>query len=50
MREARQAFHEYDIACIDLRYAEKRRKIADEQLQLAREGMLGIDFNPTATE
>ena len=46
MRELRQALHEYDIACIDLRYAEKKRKIADEQLELARAGMFGIEFKP----
>ena len=45
-READKACREYEVACIDLRYAEKKRKIADDQLNLAQMGTLGIDYKP----
>ena len=45
-REARRARHEYDMACIDLRAAENKRKVAGDQLELARSGLLGIEYRP----
>jgi len=45
---ARRALHELEMAMIDLRAAEQRRIVADEQLQKAREGTLGIDYVPSA--
>lgn len=38
--------HEHDMAAIDLRAAEARRKIADSQMEKARAGVLGIDAIP----
>jgi hypothetical protein len=45
-RETRRALGELDMAALDLRMAEARRKIADTQLEKAKQGMLGIDFVP----
>ncbi|KAJ3551966.1 hypothetical protein NP233_g12981 [Leucocoprinus birnbaumii] len=41
-----RALHDVEMASIDLRAAEGRRKIADAQLEKARQGALGIDYNP----
>jgi hypothetical protein len=35
--------HELEMSAIDLRAAENRRKLAGDQLEKARAGMLGID-------
>jgi len=43
-RAAKRAVHEYNLATIDLRLAEERRKVADVQLDKARAGQLGIDY------
>ncbi|KAG6854936.1 hypothetical protein C0991_009759 [Blastosporella zonata] len=43
-KETRRALHELDMATIDLRAAELRRKVADNQYEQARSGALGIDF------
>ncbi|PPQ64026.1 hypothetical protein CVT24_009400 [Panaeolus cyanescens] len=42
-----RALHELDLATIDLRAAETRRKIADAQLERAKTGTLGIDGSDT---
>lgn len=42
-RTTRRALHELDMATIDLRMAETRRRIADAQVEKAKLGMLGID-------
>jgi len=46
---ARRALHELDMATVDLRAAEGRRKIADMQLEKAKTGSLGIDGQPIET-
>ncbi|KAI0646932.1 hypothetical protein C8Q79DRAFT_1009089 [Trametes meyenii] len=40
----RRAMHEYEMSTIDLKMAERRRELADAQLEKARLGILGIDF------
>ncbi|KAG6917800.1 hypothetical protein DXG01_001072 [Tephrocybe rancida] len=45
-KETRRALHELDTATIDLRSAELRRKVADNQHEKARNGLLGIDYTP----
>lgn len=42
----RRSVHELDMAAIDLRAAEQRRKVADLQFEQARAGMLGVDAEP----
>ncbi|KAF8630409.1 hypothetical protein AX15_002960 [Amanita polypyramis BW_CC] len=42
-KNARRALHELDMATLDLRAAEARRKVTDSHLDKARSGMLGID-------
>lgn len=42
--DAQSALQELETALLDVRMAEKRRKIADAQLELAREGVIGVDF------
>ena len=46
-RAARRALHELDMSTIDLRAAEKRRELGDEQLEKqtgkVRSGLLGIE-------
>lgn len=42
-KSLRRALHELDLATIDLRAAEIRRQIADNQLEKAINGALGID-------
>lgn len=49
-RESRRILHEYDMACTDLGFAEKKRKIAGVQLELARAGELGIEYKPPENE
>lgn len=46
-KNARRALHELDMATLDLRAAEARRKVADSHLEKARVGMFGIDVVPT---
>ena len=43
VKSLRRALHELDLATIDLRAAEIRRRIADAQLEKAKNGALGID-------
>ncbi|KAG5645904.1 hypothetical protein DXG03_005051 [Asterophora parasitica] len=43
----RRALHELDIATIDLRGVELRRRVADIQYEKARNGVLGVDHVPT---
>ncbi|TFK55197.1 hypothetical protein OE88DRAFT_1805579 [Heliocybe sulcata] len=43
-RAAKRAVHEWELATIDLRLAEERRKVADSQLEKARAGQLGIEY------
>ena len=43
--DAHAAMQELETALLDVRMVEKRRKIADAQLELAREGLLGIDYD-----
>jgi hypothetical protein len=42
----RRALHELDLAAIDLRAAEGRRKVAAGHTEKARAGVLGIDAEP----
>lgn len=43
-RAARRAVHELELAALELRAAEGRRRAADGQLEKARAGVLGIEF------
>jgi hypothetical protein len=43
---SRRAVHELDMAVLDLRLAEQRRRIADDQLERAKNGALGIEYVP----
>ncbi|KAF9262133.1 hypothetical protein L218DRAFT_960533 [Marasmius fiardii PR-910] len=43
-RAARRALHEFDLSMIELKASEERRKATNHQLDLAREGTLGIDY------
>ncbi|KII88709.1 hypothetical protein PLICRDRAFT_54536 [Plicaturopsis crispa FD-325 SS-3] len=43
LRATRRAQHELDLVSIDLRMAEGRRRVADQQVEQARIGQLGID-------
>lgn len=42
-KASKRARHELEMAAIDLRAAELRRKVADSQLEQARAGALGVD-------
>jgi hypothetical protein len=48
-KAARRALHELEMASLDLRAAENRRKLADNHVEKARLGVLGIDYLPTAS-
>jgi len=41
--------HELEVSTIDLQAAENRRKLADDQLDKARMGVMGIDAVQVAT-
>ncbi|TFK42743.1 hypothetical protein BDQ12DRAFT_676742 [Crucibulum laeve] len=41
-KDTRRALHEIDMVSIDLRAAERKRKIADVQLEKAKAGLLGV--------
>lgn len=41
---ARRALHELDMAQTDLRFAEGRRRVAADQLEQAKSGVLGTDY------
>lgn len=43
VKSLQRVLHELDLATIDLRAAETRRKIADAQLERAKTGTLGMD-------
>ncbi|KAG7086600.1 hypothetical protein E1B28_002545 [Marasmius oreades] len=43
-RATRRALHDFELSTIDLRASEVRRKATSAQLDLAREGALGIDY------
>ncbi|KAK7440195.1 hypothetical protein VKT23_017137 [Stygiomarasmius scandens] len=43
-KTTRRALHEFEMASFDLRAAVKKRESTRAQLELAREGVLGIDF------
>lgn len=45
-QRTRRALHELDMAAIDLRAAESRRKVAGSHMEKARTGVLGIDAVP----
>jgi len=47
--DLRRALHELEMSTIDLRAAENRRKLADDQLDKARMGVMGIDAVQVAT-
>lgn len=49
-KSTRRALHELDLANLDLRAAEGRRKVADSQLEKARLGTLGIGAVVTPTD
>ena len=42
--EARKVLHEYDMLALDMRAWTKRRATTREQAELARQGLLGVDF------
>ena len=44
-RESNQALLDLEIAVVDVKAAERRRQIASEQLDLAMEGRLGMDYD-----
>jgi hypothetical protein len=48
-KATRRALHELEMASLDLRAAENRRKLADSHVEKARLGVLGIDYLPTAS-
>jgi len=48
--KSRRALHEVDMANIDLRMAQGRRKVASAQAEKAKQGTLGIDYIPPAPE
>lgn len=45
-KSTRRAMHELGMAAIDLRLAERKREAAVRQVELARAGVLGIDYVP----
>jgi hypothetical protein len=49
-QRVRRALHELDMAAIDLRAAESRRKVAGSHMEKARAGILGIDAVPIDNE
>lgn len=46
--DAHSALQEFEAGLLDVRMVEKRRKIAAAQLELAKEGLLGIDYDKSA--
>jgi hypothetical protein len=44
-RESNQALLELEVVMLDVKAAERRRKIAGEQLELAMEGRLGMEYD-----
>ena len=52
-RETNQALLDLEITVLDVKGAERRRQIASEQLDLAMEGRLGMDYdhsNPSISD
>jgi hypothetical protein len=49
-KATRRALHELELATIDLRAAEMRRRVADAQLEMAKTGTLGIDHHVASAE
>ncbi|KAK1218266.1 hypothetical protein PQX77_014639 [Marasmius sp. AFHP31] len=45
-RAQRRALHEFDLATVDLKASEVRRKVTSTQLALASMGTLGVDYVP----
>lgn len=45
LKATRKATHEQEMAEIELGAAKMRREVADSQLEKARLGLLGIDFD-----
>ncbi|KAG5653263.1 hypothetical protein H0H81_001423 [Sphagnurus paluster] len=45
----RRALHELDTATIDLRAAELRRKVADNQYERAKNAIIGVEYVPVDT-
>lgn len=45
LKATRKAIHEQEMAEIELGAAKMRREVADSQLEKARFGLLGIDFD-----
>lgn len=45
LKATRKAIHEQEMAEIELAAAKMRREVADSQLEKARLGLLGIDFD-----
>jgi len=46
-KATRRAVHELEMASFDLHAAENRRKLANSHLEMARAGVLGIDYVST---
>lgn len=44
VKATRRALHELDVATLDLRAAEFRRKATSAQLEKAKAGVLGVDY------
>lgn len=45
LKAARKAIHDGEVSEIELAAARMRREVANSQLEKARLGMLGIDFD-----
>lgn len=48
LKATRKAIHEHEMVEIELSAAKMRREVADSQLEKARLGLLGIDFDGTS--
>ncbi|KAE9406788.1 hypothetical protein BT96DRAFT_987333 [Gymnopus androsaceus JB14] len=47
--EQRRAIREYDMSILELRHLQLRRQVSNKQHDLARLGLLGMDFEPDAS-
>ena len=45
LKAARKAMHEQEMAEIELAAAKMRREVADSQLERARLGLLGVEYD-----
>lgn len=49
-KAVKRALHELEMASMELELAERRRAVADAQLEKARIGQLGIEYHPRPQE